>query len=91
MARLYAKYGTVLKALVEYEGAVAAYQRALELIRQTADRRGEIDILVGLGGMYVRYHREGPATATIEQALVMARELGDRAFEALCLTNRALF
>jgi tetratricopeptide (TPR) repeat protein len=54
MARLYAKYGTVLKALVEYEGAVAAYQRALELIRQTADRRGEIDILVGLGGMYVR-------------------------------------
>jgi tetratricopeptide (TPR) repeat protein len=75
--------------LGEYEGAVAAYQRALELLRQTADRRGEIDILVGLGEVYRRYHREEPAIASIEQALAMARELGDRACEALCLANRA--
>ena len=75
--------------LGEYEEAVAAYQRALELIRQTADRRGEIDILVGLSELYRRYHREAPAIATIEQALAMARELGDRACEARCLANRA--
>jgi class 3 adenylate cyclase/tetratricopeptide (TPR) repeat protein len=89
MARLYAKHGAVLTDLVEYEGAVAAYQQALELIRQTADQRGEIDVLVGLSAMYRRAHRETPAIATIERALAMARELGDRACEALCLANWA--
>jgi len=68
---------------------VAAYQRALELIRQTADRRGEIDILVGLSWLYRRYHREAPAIAAVERALAMARELDDRAFEASCLASRA--
>jgi predicted ATPase len=87
MAHLHAKHGAVL-AVLEYEGAVAAYQQALELIRQTADRRGEIDVLVGLSVMYRRYHRETLAIASIEQALAMARELGDRAREALCLANR---
>jgi tetratricopeptide (TPR) repeat protein len=89
MARLHAKHGAVLRVLGEYEGAVAAYQRALELIRQTADRRGEIDILAGLTRVYDSSHREAPANATNEQALVLARELGDRAGEALCLANRA--
>jgi class 3 adenylate cyclase/tetratricopeptide (TPR) repeat protein len=89
MARLHAKHGAVLRVLGEYEGAEAAYQRALEVIRQTADRRGEIDILVGLTTVYDNSHREAPASATNEQALVLARELGDRAGEALCLANRA--
>ena len=53
------------------------------------DRRGEIDILVGLSAMYTRSHREAPAIVTMEQALAMARELGDRAREALCLANRS--
>ena len=88
MAPLHAKHGAVLMVLGEYEEAVAAYQRALELIRQTEDRRGEIDILVGLSEVYRRDHREEPAVVAIEQALAMARELGDRAFEALCLANR---
>jgi tetratricopeptide (TPR) repeat protein len=89
IARLHARHGTVLMLLGEYEGAVAAYQRALELIRQTEDRRGEIDIRVGLSEVYRRDHRETPALAAIEQALTMARALGDRACEALCLANRA--
>jgi class 3 adenylate cyclase/tetratricopeptide (TPR) repeat protein len=89
VARLHIKHGAVLMVLGEYEGAVAAYQRALDLIRQTADRRGEIDILVELSEVYRRYHRAEPAIAGIEQALAMARELGDRACEARCLTNRA--
>ena len=88
VARLHAKHGAVLMVLGEYEEAEAAYQRALELIRQTADRRGEIEILVGLSEVYSRYHREAPAIAAIEQALAMARELGDRACEARCLANR---
>ena len=44
-------------SLGEYEEAEAAYHRALDLIRQTADRRGEIDILVGLSEVY---RRESP-------------------------------
>jgi tetratricopeptide (TPR) repeat protein len=89
VARLHARQGAVLAVLGEYEEAVAAHQRALELIQQTADRRGEIDILVALSLVYRRYHREAPAIAAIEQALAMARELGDQACEALCLANRA--
>jgi tetratricopeptide (TPR) repeat protein len=89
VARLHAKHAAVLTVLAGYEGAEAAYQRALKLIRQTADRRGEIDILVGLSRIYLHSHREAPAVATIEQTLVLARELGDRAGEALCLARRA--
>jgi class 3 adenylate cyclase/tetratricopeptide (TPR) repeat protein len=88
MARLYAKHGAVLTVLGEYEEAVAAYHRALDLIRQTADRQGEIDILIGLSEGYRRDHREAPAIAAIEQALALARELGDQAREARCLTTR---
>ena len=88
MARLHAKHGAVLMVLGEHEGAEAGYHRALELIRQTADRRGEIEILVELSVVYRRYHREAPAIAAIEQALAMARELGDQACEARCLANR---
>jgi tetratricopeptide (TPR) repeat protein len=89
VARLYTKHGVVFTVLGEHEGAEAAYQQALGLIRQTADQQGEIDVLVGLSAMYRRSHREAPAVATIEQALAMARELDDRAREALCLATRA--
>jgi class 3 adenylate cyclase/tetratricopeptide (TPR) repeat protein len=89
VARLHAKHGAVLAVLGEFGGAVAAYHRALDLIRQTADRRGEIDLLVGLCGAYIRSHQRDPALAAIEPALAMTRELGDRAFEARCLANRA--
>jgi class 3 adenylate cyclase/tetratricopeptide (TPR) repeat protein len=88
VARLHAKHGAVLAVLGEFGGAVAAYQRALDLIRQTADRRGEIDLLVGLCGAYIRSHQRDPALVAIEQALAITRELGDRAFQARCLANR---
>src|SRR5215813_6898733 len=65
MARLHAKHGAVLAVLGEYEEAVAAYQEALELIQQTADRRGEIDLLAALSLVYRMYHRETPAIASI--------------------------
>jgi tetratricopeptide (TPR) repeat protein len=88
VARLHAKHGAIFMVLGEHGEAEAVYHRALDLIRQTADRQGEIDILVGLSEVYRRDHREAPAIAAIEQALAMARELGDRACEALCLANR---
>jgi class 3 adenylate cyclase/tetratricopeptide (TPR) repeat protein len=89
LARLYAKHGAVLAVLGEFGRAVAAYQQALELIRRTADRRGEIDILVRLSVAYKRFPREAPVITTIEQALAMARDLDDRACEARCLATRA--
>ena len=47
LARLHAKHASALTVLTEYEAAAAAYQRALELIRQVEDRRGEIEIWSG--------------------------------------------
>ncbi|MBI3796070.1 MAG: AAA family ATPase [Deltaproteobacteria bacterium] len=88
VARLHAKHGAVLMVLAEYEEAVAAYQRALELVRQVKNRQGEIEILVELSMVYVSAHREEPATEYGEQALVIARELGDPVSQAICLANR---
>jgi class 3 adenylate cyclase/tetratricopeptide (TPR) repeat protein len=88
VARLHAKHAAVLMVLGEHGEAEAVYHRALDLMRQTADRQGEIAILAGLSEVYRRDHREAPAIAAIEQALAMARALDDRACEALCLANR---
>jgi len=51
--------------------------------------QGEIDILVGLNGVYNIAHREEPATTYSAQALTLARELDDRARVAVCLIQRA--
>jgi class 3 adenylate cyclase/tetratricopeptide (TPR) repeat protein len=88
LAHLHEKHGTVLMILAEYEEAVAAYRRALELIRQGKNRQDEIEILVELSMVYVNSHREEPAIEYSEQALVIARELGDQASQAICLANR---
>jgi class 3 adenylate cyclase/tetratricopeptide (TPR) repeat protein len=88
LARLHAKYGAVLVVLGEQEEAEATYHRALALIQQTADRHGEIAILAELSEVYRRAHRDAPAVAAIEQALALARALGDRAGEARCLATR---
>ncbi len=87
-AGLYERYGAVLTVLGEYEEAAADYQRALDLVRRAGDRRREIEVLVGLSGVYNYWHRGEPAIEYNEQALAIARELEDRAFQAVCLANR---
>ena len=89
VARLHAKQAGILEPLGEYEAAIAAYQQALGLTRQTGDRQGEIDILVGLSGIYNNAHREEPATRYSLDALALARSLDDRARLAVCLIQRA--
>jgi class 3 adenylate cyclase/tetratricopeptide (TPR) repeat protein len=89
VACLHAKHATILEPLGEYEEAIAAYQHALRLIRQGGDRQGEIDILVGLSGVYNSAHREEPATLYSTQALALARESNDRTRVAVCLIQRA--
>ncbi|MBI4245679.1 MAG: tetratricopeptide repeat protein, partial [Candidatus Rokubacteria bacterium] len=88
LASLHEKHGAALMVLGEYEDSVAEYQHALDLIRRTGDRRREIEILVGLSGVYNWYHRPKPALEYNEQALALARELDDRALQAGCLANR---
>jgi len=90
LASLHKKHAVALTALTEYETAAAEYQRALDLIRQAGDRRHEIEILVGLSNLYNWYHRQEPAMAYNDQALAMARELGDQAAQAACLAIRVV-
>jgi class 3 adenylate cyclase/tetratricopeptide (TPR) repeat protein len=89
VARLHVKHAAILEPLGEYEAAIAAYQRALSLIRQAGDRREEIDILVGLSGVYNSAHLEEPATLYSTQALALARASNDRTRVAVCLIQRA--
>jgi class 3 adenylate cyclase/tetratricopeptide (TPR) repeat protein len=88
LASLHVKYAVVLGVLAEYEAASAEYQRALELSRQVGDRRREMEILAGLSMIHNWYHRPGPALEYGDQALAIARELDDRAFQAICLATR---
>jgi tetratricopeptide (TPR) repeat protein len=80
----------ILEAFSEYEEAVAAYQQALELVRQVRDRRSEVDILSGLSGVYNTAHRGELAATYSEQALALAQELDDPSCLAACLTQRAV-
>jgi class 3 adenylate cyclase/tetratricopeptide (TPR) repeat protein len=87
-AELHVKCGAVLTVLGEYDEAVAAYQRALDLLRQAGERRGEVEALLGLSNVYNFAHQGDPAMASIEQALAIAKELADRPLQAVALANR---
>jgi class 3 adenylate cyclase/tetratricopeptide (TPR) repeat protein len=89
MASLHAKYAMVLNILAEYEGAVAEYQQALALSRQAGNRRQEVEILVELSYVYSYYHKTEPALQSVNEALSIALEIGDRASQASCLVMHA--
>ncbi|MBI2876170.1 MAG: tetratricopeptide repeat protein, partial [Candidatus Tectomicrobia bacterium] len=88
LASLHMKQGSVLMVLGEYDEAAAAYQHALERIRQIGDRRGEVEALLGLSSVYGYSHRGEPAIEHSERALAIAQDLNDRALQAACLANR---
>ena len=90
VARAHAKYAYVLMVLADYEAAVTAYQKALALMQQAEDKMAEAELLVGLSRVDANAHYLGvePAVATIEQALNLARQLGDRSLQAVCLAPR---
>ena len=89
LATLHAKHALVLNILAEYDAAVAEYQQALELVRRIGARKREIEFLVGLSGVYHWNHKAEPARQSVNEALAIAREIGDRALEAGCLGMRA--
>jgi class 3 adenylate cyclase/tetratricopeptide (TPR) repeat protein len=85
-----AKYAAVLSVLGEYTSAVDEYERALELARLAVDRQREIDILVGLGTAHAFAHRPEPALQHIDEALAVARDVGDLGSQAFCHGRRLL-
>jgi class 3 adenylate cyclase/tetratricopeptide (TPR) repeat protein len=89
-AEVHAKLAMVLNVLGEYDDAVHEYGKGLELLRQAGDRRGEVEMLLGLSLTYNLYHRGEEALAHAEQALGLARQLGDRALQAGSLANRLM-
>jgi class 3 adenylate cyclase/tetratricopeptide (TPR) repeat protein len=88
LAKLHGGYASVLTALGEYDGAAAEYQIAIDLARQSGNRRLEVELLVELSGAYNLSHQGDPAMEYNEQALAIARELDDRALIAACLANK---
>lgn len=82
------KLGGVLSILAEYETAVETYLRALDITRQLGDRNKEMKVLVGLSDVYNFKHEGEPALDYNEQALAIARETNNVAFQAACLANR---
>jgi tetratricopeptide (TPR) repeat protein len=89
VARLYAKHAEILKILAEYDEAVEDYEKALGLIKQADDQRGEFDILIGMSWAHYNAHRGEPAAAYNEQAMALARQLDDKACLTTCLSQRA--
>jgi class 3 adenylate cyclase/tetratricopeptide (TPR) repeat protein len=82
------KLGGVLSILAEYKEAIETYLRALDLVRQLGDRNREMKVLVGLSDVYNFKHEGEPALDYNEQALAIARETDNIAFQATCLANR---
>ncbi|HEY9849980.1 MAG TPA: tetratricopeptide repeat protein [Leptolyngbyaceae cyanobacterium] len=85
----------------QYENALKFYQQALSIQREVKDRDGEAATLIGLGNTYIyskRYRNafeDGnqdlkpyqDAIKSYEQALVIMREIGDRAGEGWSLNG----
>lgn len=94
IASVYEKQG-------QYENALKFYQQALLIQREGKDRAGEAATLIGLGNTYIyskRYQNafeDGnqdlklyqDALKSYEQALVIMREIGDRAGEGWSLNG----
>ena len=65
--------------------ALAHYEAALRLARETGDRRHEADLLVRLGDLHANAGRLEQAEADQTRALGLARDLGDARIEANAL------
>jgi non-specific serine/threonine protein kinase len=65
----------------------AAYERALDLMRQTGDRWGQALAFNGLAGALLDETRYAESQALYEQSLAVQRELGDMGEVSKVLTN----
>jgi DNA-binding SARP family transcriptional activator len=84
--------GRTREALTAWNEAIADYRTAVELARQGGDLRLEMTALWELGGdsLAALGSPVAACVAYVEQARVLARRLGDRAFEANLLSRLAI-
>jgi predicted ATPase len=82
---MYVKRGVVLNILGRHDDAIADYQRACEIARSTRDRQREVQVLFRLSGVYWDSHQKDPTLEYSRQALKLAREIGDKFLEAMCI------
>jgi len=74
--------------LGDYRQAIVSYEEALVLIRQSRDQKLECRCLLNLGNVLAQQDAE-KARDHFEQALSLARKIGDRQAEASTLGNMA--
>ena len=86
LADLHASWATRLENRYAYHEAIAHYQAAFA-IDQMYRRREAAIVLTKLGEVYRALSQYAQALASYEQALVMQREVGDRAGEGRTLIN----
>ncbi len=73
----------------DLSGALARYQQALAIRRQTGDRAGQSVALFNIGVVHYRLYEYEEALDYYGQSLAIKRELGDRAGEASTLNAMA--
>jgi class 3 adenylate cyclase/tetratricopeptide (TPR) repeat protein len=91
VADLHAKRGTVLSIVGRHEDALNEHERALGIVRAGNDRRHECQVLLGFSEAHFNARGMGPAIERSEQALAIARELGDPSLQGLCSASHAFF
>jgi len=86
-ARILTLLGYSQRALGQIEQALKLHQQALEIARESGDRRCEIANLNHLSRAWVMQSEYSSAIDTSQRALILARQTGDRLGEANALTN----
>ena len=86
-ARILTLLGYSQRALGQVEQALKLHQQALEIARESGDRRCEIANLNHLSRPWVMQNDYPAAIDTSQRALILARQTGDRLGEANALTN----
>jgi tetratricopeptide (TPR) repeat protein len=90
VADLHAKRGAVLNTVGRHEEAIAEYERAREIATSAKDDSRKCRALLGLVDVYYNAHRRQPVRDCADEALKLAREIGDTRLEASCLASRIL-
>jgi CHAT domain-containing protein len=88
LSRLHNSIGVNRFSFSEPDSAIASHQQALQLARETANKKSEAESLIGLSR--VLYHSKGKfedALANLQQAKSIAQEIKDEQIEADVLRN----
>jgi len=90
VADLHAKRGAVLNTVGRHDEAIAEYERAREIATSAGDDSRKCRALLGLVDVYFNAHRRQPIRDCADEALRLAREIGDTRLEASCLASRVI-